>query len=734
MLGVVGLLVFPGVVGAIARAATPEPSGGAIGNSALSWMEIRDSDGVALADYIFASNYSFLDPIDSTISLIIDLELTGYLTIVIIGIWLIGYILSFQWLDLIAEPLRGVAAQLTEQLDTPLLIATVVTIGGLLIGFYLMRGKFAAATSRTLWMVCLAVFAPLVLAQPLGETLSSHGVLVVGRDLGVSLAAGLTGDSDPDPAGLTAKLQERMASSQRSVVQAWNFGRVVDTQPACRAAWSYGVRSGDADRIKDGLRGCGAADAAVAADNPGIGQVGAGLVLLIAALIQLGTLCYLAVRIPVAACGGIIQGFRLIIACVGPGYADPRLVIGPIVHGGVLAAQMVGHIVVIWLWLLVTENFARQAGPDQAASVLIIGAVVQAGAIPQLRKVSAAIHTRGEFLTDRVAAAVRNGGEGSGAGGGGGSGGGMGATNAGGVMADLGTLNTLNSSAPLAWLLAGTPNPLSPLARANKISALANAKVAQDRIDQYRENAVKRSRWIHVIRNAAAEHGGLNNPRTAVRALDELTDEGLPKEAWVRALMWGGIPENNAVLAANALHLQGNRAARSSPFAFKPAQTIIGSVDLIEPRLAKGSLLTYAEQAEFASQIMDENLAPLLRRIEGATVDRTMVDLVLRNAHSAKQLREELLKVGNKGGTEADVWNSMGAGTRITIAKELNERYKKAAQDFVRTVRMHGSVPKSELGKKHAVEEAYRKLFKLRDMHEILDHIHPTQGADIYSV
>ena len=37
-----------------------------------------------------------------------------------------------------------------------------------------------------------------------------------------------------------------------------NFGSQVDDTPSCAQAWSIGIKSGDPDRVKDGVRDCGA--------------------------------------------------------------------------------------------------------------------------------------------------------------------------------------------------------------------------------------------------------------------------------------------------------------------------------------------------------------------------------------------------------------------------------------------------------------------------------------------
>jgi hypothetical protein len=96
------LVVFPGCVGALAVA--QDAAGATQGSSeidGLSWMNIRDSSGIPLSDYRFATgDESLFKPRATILWAVLGFEFIGYIAIVTTAIWLIGYALSFRWLDM----------------------------------------------------------------------------------------------------------------------------------------------------------------------------------------------------------------------------------------------------------------------------------------------------------------------------------------------------------------------------------------------------------------------------------------------------------------------------------------------------------------------------------------------------------------------------------------------------------------------------------------------------------
>ncbi|MEU2036868.1 hypothetical protein [Nocardia amamiensis] len=481
------LFIFPGVLGAVATA--QYGSAPASGIEALSWMDVRDSSGIRLTDYVYATREgSVLRPLDTVTSALIGLLFIGYLVIVTSAVWLIGYAISFRWLDPIGNVLAGAVDRLTSQLNTPLLITTAAAIGAFFVGWFIVRGYHGKATMQIVTMLGVALLSPFVLQDPLGHVLSSDGTLAQGRDLGVSVAAGLRGDSNPDPNQLIATMQIGLADGfGRGPAQVLNFGHVVDRSPSCRAAWSAGVRAGDEARILEAMRSCGDTTAYRTASNPSMAQVGSGLLLLISALLLLGSGGYLGIEVMHAAFDGFWHAFRLVLGVLMGGYIYGPTQIALIydgVHVFIAALRMAGLIATLSLGVLIFEGLFDLAD-GQVTTVLVVGAVIMIFTIRQLRRLNAGMGRGQVWMTQRIASALQGsagGGSGSGGPAAAGMGLGMGDANANNTMSTLGLLaaaSTINNSPIAAWAAGGRLNPLMPWSfldhrdRRNKARGLA---------------------------------------------------------------------------------------------------------------------------------------------------------------------------------------------------------------------------------------------------------------------
>lgn len=471
------LFVFPGILTAMATAEIGSGATVSAPNSALSWMNIKDSSGVELSSYVFATNRGgVLSPGNLILGFLIMVLFAIWLVAVTTGIWLPTDTLDFGWLTLVSKPLESVAHSLTGQIATSAMLVTAATIGAFFVAWFVARHYFAKAWAQVLTMVAMALLGPIFLAEPLAEVLSPDGLLAQGRNLGISVAAGLNGNSSPDPNQLVATMQADMADNfARRPLQVWNFGHVVDERPSCRAIWSAGVAAGDEDRVKNGMKSCGDSAAYAAADNPSVGQIGAGLLLLLSAMVLLLFAAYLSIKVIWAALDSIYYGFMTIF-----GFAAGGFVYGPtqnftircVVHGFVSAGRMAVFVIFLGVYELFLGDLFAQAG-GQVMSVFVIGAIVEIVAIFQLKRLSASLDRGNEWIANRFALAIQTGGSnrGSGAGAGGATALGMGHAGVGHSMGTLGVLaaaSTLNNSPITELLFGGRSRPLSHDAKRRK--------------------------------------------------------------------------------------------------------------------------------------------------------------------------------------------------------------------------------------------------------------------------
>ncbi len=545
----------------MAQSSTVTPA--AAPNSALGWMDIKDSSGVNVSSYMFVSNRGSVWSLDLgrlVLWSLIILFFAIWHPITTTFVWLPNETLDFGWLNMFAAPLRGVAENFTGQIATPMVLVTFVAIGSVPVAFFFVRGYSAKAATQVVTMVGVAILGPVFLADPLAEVLSSHGLLVQGRDLGISVAAGLNGNSNPDPNQLVATMQAQMADNfVRRPLQVWNFGHVVDDRPSCKAAWSAGVMAGDEDRVKNGMKSCGDSVAYAAADNPSVGQIGAGLLLLLCAVILLLFAVYMAIKIIWAALDTIYYGFMTIF-----GFAAGGFVYGPtqtftvrcVVHGFISAFRMAVFVIFLGLYELFMGSLFQQAR-GQVMAVFVIGAIVEIVAIVQLRRLSKSLDSGNDWIANRFALAIQNGGSSGGSGGGGGNALGMGNSGANNSMSTLGMLaaaSTINNS-PITGLLAGRNNPLSRWSRLDHLDKKVKARglSSRDLREAAHANAHDRVWSANVARagmRRSRVYGGGRMRRAAFAAENVTHATGLTGGLFT-ALMMGGMSEEEARLATD---------------------------------------------------------------------------------------------------------------------------------------------------------------------------------------
>ncbi|MBF6209109.1 hypothetical protein IU483_34420 [Streptomyces gardneri] len=595
------LVVFPGLIHAVSIAQPGTVAPASAPNSATGWMNVKDSHGVNVSSYMFVTDRGgVLDPGSLALWILIIVVFAPWLIFVTSGVWLPGKALDFSWLNLLSAPLRGMAENFTAQIATPLMAATAVAIGAFFVGYFIVRGHYAKAAWQVIVMVIVAMAGTVFLADPLAEALSDHGLLVQGRDLGLSVAAGLNGNSNPNPNQLVATLQTTMADNfVRLPLQVWNFGHVVDTNPSCRAMWTSGMMAGDEDRVKEGMRSCGDSAAYAATQNPSVGQVGAGLLLLLCAIILLAFAVYLSIKIMWAALDVVYYGFLTIFGLAAGGY-----IYGPTqtftvrcgVHGFISGGKMAIFVIFLGLYELLLGSLFKSAD-GQVMVVFVIGAAVMVIAIVQLRRVSRNIDEGNEWVVNRIGLAIQTGMAGQGAGAGGtalGAGLGMGNSNANNSMSALGVLaaaSTLNNS-PITGLLAGRNNPLSRWAwlehvdKRNKARGLATRDLraaahasAHDRVYAANEARTGMTRARRV---------GRGRTRGAAFAAENVAHAtGLSNQAVYTALVMAGVPEREAQLAAD-VRADIVRHADEEPLASKHLGRVLAAHKHFEADLVRG--------------------------------------------------------------------------------------------------------------------------------------------------
>lgn len=247
-------------------------------------LGVTDSYGVPLSRYAISTDYgSILDGgSQAVLATLLEAEAGLFVVIGGVAIWFLMYVISFGFLPDLIQPVASVVQDYAGQI-LPGVAAVAAIVAATFVAVNILRGNLPRAASQGAAAVLIALIGGALVYSPISWVISDSGPLAQGRDVAVSLGsnsvAGLDNTSDT-----LNRLEGTLATSfVRRPLQTWNFAGQPDSTPSCAAAWSEGVRSGDPDNIKDGIRACGASDSAAmkaTADNPSPGQLGTGVLML----------------------------------------------------------------------------------------------------------------------------------------------------------------------------------------------------------------------------------------------------------------------------------------------------------------------------------------------------------------------------------------------------------------------------------------------------------------------
>jgi len=648
-------------------------------NSALSWTNVRDSDGVPLSNYMFVtSDGNILNPLGTMLALVLQLMFAVWLVIITLAIWVIGFALSFGWLELFAEALLGTANLFAGQVATTIVLITAATLGAFFVSYFVVRGFYAKATMQVVTMLAVAVFGVMFLAHPLAEVLGPDGLLVKGRDLGVSIAAGLHGNSNPDPENVVATMQASLADNfARKPLQVWNFGHVIDDQ--CGSAWSSGMMAGDRNHAKSSLRACDGA-AYAAAEEPSFTQFGAGLVLFVCGLILVWFAVRLGLKVIGAALNAVYHGFMSILGFAAGGYVygpTQTFLIRNLVDTAFAAFGMAAYTVFLGIYVLVLGDVFRQAR-GQVITVLVLGAIVMLVASRQIDNLRASLESGGQWVANRFAMATQAfTGAGGGAGGGGqalGMGGGVGAP---APMSGLGTLATLTAMNTVATAAA---NPLVAWAWGNSKNPIVRPYRWQEGLSFQREffgAMVQR----HLRRRGWRRKGDPVTGRMLAGLVDDWFDNQYPVAfLGSEARSVAGIPQVDIDVAlATKGWIEKYRPHDAAPApsrawtAWKNYVNRLGPDENgqpYDPRIVDASF----EAAGVSIRNFYRNAGQYdTQPVTGK--QREHLQTILDNMHSQEKLNNA---TGRDSASRREFWNNLEQNTRHTLAKRLAEEFRRA--------------------------------------------------------
>ncbi|MFC9897760.1 hypothetical protein ACFVMC_29075 [Nocardia sp. NPDC127579] len=662
----------------------------------LAWMDVRDSSGIPVSDYLFVTDSGgALDPMSTALSLVLGLEFMVFLVIVISAIWSAAFVLSFGWLDWLGKPFGFVAERTTDHVATPILMTTAAALGAFFVAWFIIRGYHAKAVLQILSMVAVALFGAFYLADPMADVLSSEGLLVQGRDVGIAVAAGLNGNSTPDAGAIVETMNGTLADNfVRHPLQVWNFGHVVDGSPRCRAAWSAGVRAGNEAQVAQGMRMCGDAYAYAKTQDPSMGQIGTGIVLLLFGTVLSLFLSFLSIKVFLAALSSIFHAILAIFGFAAGGFIygpTQTLLIRNLVHMVGDAIAMVSFTIFLGGYVLVLDSVFR-AAPQGGMAVIFVGGMLLISSFVLLRRLDNTILGHQNQVIGQIVSTLATG-RSAGAGAAGGSSG-MGMAEAGlrhsltpggvasAVFGGLATFGMLSANPVTSWLFR-RPNPFMHFAKEMQEMNYLNYMLLLGEVPE-RTHASWMGRLTlgknahdDAARAAATEYG--HNHRGAAAAITSVLGLGGDLGDAAGALLVAGFSRSMTAESMMA-SMRVTKAAEDHKAVYGPLARAAAAASLANnareassPRMAPGMRSAYiGELAE--SSALYEFLAP--RPFN--PVDKNPI-LDQLKPYWDKPFDEF------KAHLPSDLWEKANEDHRLHAGATMARNLNSAAQQYLRT-------------------------------------------------
>ncbi|MCT1515312.1 hypothetical protein [Dietzia cercidiphylli] len=273
------------VAGAGRAMAAPESDDAAFATPFDS-LQVKDSHGINVWRYVLSiDGGSATNPNAVVFSPLVQIVWGSMRLFASLSIWFVGWVLRFDWLDLLLAPVAAIGEASSVMVDRLGVVGVFAMAAALFAGFMMFRGRHTTFVYDLMMAAVLAALATGAMHDPVEKIGGENGYVIKARDAGMEFAAGLSngGDTSGNVESNIEQLQTEMADTLlRQPTQMINFGRVIDADEqggqACIDEWDKGhqnVEGNDVDTVKDNVAKCGEAGEEMKAwaDNPGVNML-----------------------------------------------------------------------------------------------------------------------------------------------------------------------------------------------------------------------------------------------------------------------------------------------------------------------------------------------------------------------------------------------------------------------------------------------------------------------------
>lgn len=288
---------------------------------AFAWIDVKDSYGVSIWKYGLDLDEGGVTAVGKAVAAaFVQMIWSAYDVLVMLSLWLLDWVLSFEWLQTLATPILLLGDAMESVVDQLGLTTALLTVTAVVAVVYMARGRWATGVYEIGMSLILSALALGLLANPVEQVAGADGYLEQAHRAGLELSAALANEGEGTDKSTdqlreeqTARLADAFISDPFQVV---NFGYVLDEK--CERLYAEAIDErefGKAPEARKALQVCDS-QAKDYADNPSFEMVMSALVFFPAGIAVMLLSVMISASVLVAGAWAMFQSVKLIVALV----------------------------------------------------------------------------------------------------------------------------------------------------------------------------------------------------------------------------------------------------------------------------------------------------------------------------------------------------------------------------------------------------------------------------------
>ena len=211
-------------------------------------LNLEDTEGVVVDRFTLqwdtGSPWNPLNVDSEIFSTLAGMFWVWYRDMVAVQIWVLDWVLGMDWLSYLLAPLAGLSIIVQGMIAQIGLLNLMLVVLAFVVGFWLIKGRYAGGFVELLIGCVLAALATGYLADPMAVIGGNDGVIVQSRDAGMDIATGFATDGasfEQDATVIRDGLKGQLVNTLiRTPHQIINYGALIDTT-GCRDVYTENV-------------------------------------------------------------------------------------------------------------------------------------------------------------------------------------------------------------------------------------------------------------------------------------------------------------------------------------------------------------------------------------------------------------------------------------------------------------------------------------------------------------